>query len=547
MNNLNKINLLLLIGIFVLPSVFAANWHVSTTSSGDASGNSWANKRSMHDFTAAWYSSRVMPGDTVYIDGGVNNLTYTFADSWNQQIGPNGIPYTTFYWAKSGTPGNKITITRGIEPGHNGVPIIEGAFGSDVGALYVNGDYLEISHLAFSNKDTFNNLKARYCILLYNADYVDILHNEIKYTYGTAMNAGNARNVRVMYNKIYTGPTNDTDTEDVFFFGGNQSRDNEFAYNYILNENNFNSKPPYNDTNLEHAHSDIFQMPSNYQQTGGVTKIHHNFIGNIQDTDGYGKQLFYINQATGTFEIYNNILVQYSRDDNFLGTTDITVVDIVDNNPTNLIVKVYNNVIVSDGRYPAVFKAFKIDELVYKNNLIYTPNIIPGGNGAVFDIKLDTGKSSIPMDVDFNRYYKTDLSRFAVVTGPGIISWNVWRSTYGVDSHSTIGPIEFINVGSTNPADYKLVAGSSGIDEGTPVSGFTDDYSGTTRPQGAAWDVGAYEFVSSTSSSYHPADLNQDGCIDLGEISSYVGLWLNGSGVTLSQVSDGVNEWMNGC
>jgi hypothetical protein len=46
--------------------------------------------------------------------------------------------------------------------------------------------------------------------------------------------------------------------------------------------------------------------------------------------------------------------------------------------------------------------------------------------------------------------------------------------------------------------------------------------------------------------TYHPADLNTDGCIDLGEISEYVGLWLNGK-VKLADVSGAVGTWMGGC
>lgn len=50
----------------------------------------------------------------------------------------------------------------------------------------------------------------------------------------------------------------------------------------------------------------------------------------------------------------------------------------------------------------------------------------------------------------------------------------------------------------TNPAQYDLrpKAGSVTIDAGSNLSAyFTTDYSGISRPQGPAWDIGAYEFV----------------------------------------------------
>ena len=51
---------------------------------------------------------------------------------------------------------------------------------------------------------------------------------------------------------------------------------------------------------------------------------------------------------------------------------------------------------------------------------------------------------------------------------------------------------------------------------------------------------------NSGTTNFHPADLNTDGCVSLGEISSYVGRWLNGQ-ITLGTVSGGVSEWLGGC
>ena len=42
--------------------------------------------------------------------------------------------------------------------------------------------------------------------------------------------------------------------------------------------------------------------------------------------------------------------------------------------------------------------------------------------------------------------------------------------------------------------DFRLVAGAKSIDSGESLSSFfTTDIVGTTRPQGTAWDIGAYE------------------------------------------------------
>ena len=532
---MNKIFLMLFfVGLLLVGTVSAANWYVSTTSSGTASGDSWANKRTLKDFTESWYGTRVKPGDIVYIDGGSTNLTYKYGQHNNSQ-------WATFFWNKAGTAYNRITITRGRDSGHNGIPIIEGAFGSGKNAFYGYASYFTLANLTFTNKDNYNSRAGRYLILLgAHPIGVHILSNTLRYTYGTAIRVDSSENVKIMYNSITTGVTDEKYTEDAFFFdsGGNGT---EIAYNYVLNENNFDNRPPFNaTTNPEGAHADLFQFTGTYQSTGGATKIHHNFLGNIQDTDGYGKQVLYLNQVAGVFEIYNNIIVTASRNTNMYGSDDITLTDIVNDNPTKLIGKIYNNNIVSDAFYPGS-RFYRVDEFTFKNNLVYYPNIISGGNGAVFTFNY--GSQNASLDIDYNRYHKTNLVRFVEMT-PNIISWDTWRSKYGVDAHSSIGPVNFRNLWGTQPSDYMLVDGSEGIDDGTPVIGIVDDFVGTSRPQGSAWDIGAFEYV--VGSVYHPADLNTDGCVSLGEISTYVGRWLNGQ-ITLGTVSSGVSEWLGGC
>ena len=50
--------------------------------------------------------------------------------------------------------------------------------------------------------------------------------------------------------------------------------------------------------------------------------------------------------------------------------------------------------------------------------------------------------------------------------------------------------------------DYHLQAGSPCIDAGTATNAPNTDYEGTTRPQGAAYDIGAYEYQSALAVDY---------------------------------------------
>ena len=50
----------------------------------------------------------------------------------------------------------------------------------------------------------------------------------------------------------------------------------------------------------------------------------------------------------------------------------------------------------------------------------------------------------------------------------------------------------FVNAAAHN---YRLAPGSLAINAGVSISSVTKDRIGVSRPQGAYWDVGAYEFV----------------------------------------------------
>ncbi len=77
-----------------------------------------------------------------------------------------------------------------------------------------------------------------------------------------------------------------------------------------------------------------------------------------------------------------------------------------------------------------------------------------------------------------------------------------------VSSGSTSGVTFSGNLPSTDPKlvnastfDFHLQSGSPAIDTGLTLSDVTVDYDGHVRPQGAAYDIGAYEYVGSLRNS----------------------------------------------
>jgi hypothetical protein len=109
---------------------------------GTNTGTSWAN--AWQGFASIVWSS-LSAGDTLYISGGSSSTTYST---------------TVLQPAQSGASGNPITITAGIDAGHNGTVIIDGSttttMASSSAALYVTGG---ITNLTIQNLTIQNGLE----------------------------------------------------------------------------------------------------------------------------------------------------------------------------------------------------------------------------------------------------------------------------------------------------------------------------------------------------------------------------------------------------
>ena len=72
------------------------------------------------------------------------------------------------------------------------------------------------------------------------------------------------------------------------------------------------------------------------------------------------------------------------------------------------------------------------------------------------------------------------------------ISLASWQAQ-GWDEHSFVAVKDdlFVDAGAD---DYQLKASSPAIDAGTTLADVTDDIAGNSRPAGAAYDIGAYEY-----------------------------------------------------
>jgi hypothetical protein len=87
----------------------------------------------------------------------------------------------------------------------------------------------------------------------------------------------------------------------------------------------------------------------------------------------------------------------------------------------------------------------------------------------------------------------------------GYVNWymtyNGSTVSYTASGNITNSAPGFVNDGS----NWHLSAGSPAIDAGLTLSSVTDDYDGTVRPQGAAYDIGAYEGVGTGTTRLVPS------------------------------------------
>lgn len=162
----------------------------------------------------------------------------------------------------------------------------------------------------------------------------------------------------------------------------------------------------------------------------------------------------------------------------------------------NLGCRVLNNTILTSG----------IGAYLSKGTYIIKNNII---SGAV-DAYLYYGTPLPVASYDYNLY---SISR-VFYTGGGITTLSAWRTYLGGsnEAHSILSTSTKIN------ADGTLKVGSPAIDTGANLSSFfSTDFAGRSRPQGSAWDIGAFEYPSGGAASITVTPASQDfGFIDMG-------------------------------
>jgi hypothetical protein len=411
---------------------FYVDEQVASSGNGTTWGSAW---KSFSDIS--W--SSLKPGDTLYISGGSTSQTYD----------------ETLTVGASGSAGLPITITAGTDPGHNGTVIIDGQNTLADGVALNGINYVDVSNLSIRNHSdagiSVKNATAGVVI-----EHIDVYSGDPGGGNSRGFDVRNSSGVDVRDNSFST-PTNTAAQTDGIWSSNN---------NGVVFENNRLIISNSNTT----GHSDGVQSYQDYNII-----IRGNFIeqANTATTDNHGMWLSDTHTG-GVLKVYDNVVLTPNL------TQDSAVTHW--NEPTwteTGTIDLWNNTIIGGAR---TLNLEKTPNAVVENNILEPAS---GGVG-VYMVNGDIPASHI----DHNLIWAPQAS-IASVDG-STLTWAGWQAL-GYDPNGVNADPAFVDLTAGNVA---LTAGSPAIDHGATIPEVTTDFAGTPRPQGTAYDIGAFEATS---------------------------------------------------
>ncbi|HEY3269213.1 MAG TPA: right-handed parallel beta-helix repeat-containing protein [Armatimonadota bacterium] len=168
------------------------------------------------------------------------------------------------------------------------------------------------------------------------------------------------------------------------------------------------------------------------------------------------------------------------------------------------------------------------------NNAVVN-NILAGGARGAIEIDSD---SSVVSDYNLLRSAAGDYAATNEDIGP---FWTraQWQAATGNDAHSLTADPLFLSP-ALAPFDFRVPAASPAVDAGTNRPDAPVDLDGRPRPQGARWDLGAYELPKAL-----PGDFNGDGLLTAADaiLALRIAGGLQTGGAAPIRLTDAVDSW----
>jgi hypothetical protein len=486
--------LLTAIILFTGISVHATSWYVDNSiSTGSKNGTSWANAWTSLG-SISWGS--VKAGDTVYVSGGTTSQIY----------------YETLTIGSTGTSGSPITISVGQDAGHTGQVILDGQSSNGNGINLAS--YVTISG---NNGSGATNLVIR--------NWTDTTTN----WNGIGIYGYSMTGVTIQYVEFYTVNNGITDIypdltkvaycyfhdirgdHGVCFNGsglgsGQSGFGREVVHNCVLQLNSNMNGDGYGPDGIQGSSGGTVYSNNIYSGSGTVTGGQHQdgvqilgeywqvYANTFTDMANSCDEVSQSSSATGHYYFYNNVcriatpsVNGYQRGvewDPVGSVTSITDVHIINNVFVDLY-GYYATGYIFDGQNPSISN-FEI-----KNNLY-----INSGSANPTAIYMDPSSGYSQADVSIN-------NNVMYAGAHGSAGITVDGSSYSQAQSSSSLPT-FVSYSARNANnDFHLQATDTvAKDKGLSfASYFTVDKDGISRPQGPAWDIGPYEYHTTTTST----------------------------------------------
>jgi hypothetical protein len=205
--------------------------------------------------------------------------------------------------------------------------------------------------------------------------------------------------------------------------------------------------------------------------------IHHiNAGGSGDGTTNHESQGIFVEAGCAGWKVYNNVIHHIGgagiRQSQRRGSSGY---------PAN---EYYQNTVYAIGQH-----GFELEGLsdsagasIIKNNIV-----MDAGTAQIY-----INPSEAIHTIDYNLYYDSTGSKIGQWAG-GVTNFATWKTNCNCDSHSVNANPVFVTAGAT--PDLQLQTSSPAKDAGVTIGSVTTDILGMTRPQGSAYDMGAYEFV----------------------------------------------------
>jgi parallel beta-helix repeat protein len=223
-----------------------------------------------------------------------------------------------------------------------------------------------------------------------------------------------------------------------------------------------------------------------YANSGKPIIIRNNYI---HDNGPVDSAIFF--EVSNNGLIYNNVIANNQRRGIYISASDKT--------------RVYNNTIFGTGVYAGIeLGGMPRTAATLTGNEIHNNIISHGTSRYDLAIAVPNGTSIAGNTSNHNNYFR-ESGAVQLYMGAMFNSVDSFSKSTGLENNGVSQNPAFISIGSDSNArtakDYGLSANSPLIDLGRAVSGVQWDYANIPRPQGAQYDIGAFESEGSANLS----------------------------------------------